>query len=98
MDQPTEFQKLLYEKYKGIVLAGIMLTAFAVWLYEYFYSTTGDDLIGLFSAAFLFLGVMTLGNGIRGWRDGDDWRYRYIEMNSRGGAHLTIKKRKKKMF
>ena len=96
MKTPTKFSQFMYEKYHGLMLTGVLLSAVAVWLYEYYYSVSSDDLIGVLSAACLFFGVLVLGHGIRGWRDGDEWRHRYVEMRSKGGAEVRIKKRKKK--
>jgi hypothetical protein len=96
--KPPKLYRFLYEKYHGTILAGVVLSAVAVWLYEYFYSLSGDDLIGLLSAACLFLGILVLGYGIRGWRDGDEWRHRYVKMRSKQGAEVMIKKRKKKKW
>ncbi len=96
--KPTPYYQFLYEKYHGIILTGIMLSAVAVWLYEYFYSVSGDDMIGVLAAGCLFVGIIILGNGFRGWRDGDDWRHRYIQMRSKDGADVRIKKRKKKKW
>ncbi len=82
--------------YEGIVLFGAVLIAVAVWLYKYHYAVGGDELTGIFAAALLFFGTLIAGQGLRGWRDGEDFRHRYVHMKSRSGAELSIKKRKRK--
>ncbi len=92
----TPLHEIFIEYYKGIVLFGAVMAALAVWLYEYHYTVRGDGLIGVLAAGSLFFGTLLIGQGIRGWRDGEEWRTRYIKMKSKKGAELTIKKRKKK--
>jgi hypothetical protein len=94
----TTFDEVLMEYYKGIVLFGIVFVAMAIWLYEYHYTADGDEILGILSACSLFFGTILIGQGIRGWRDGDDWRNRYTSIKSRGGAEFLIKNRKKKVF
>ena len=94
----TKFAEVMIHYYEGVVLFGVLMVAVAIWLYEYYYTTTGDDLIGLASAAALFFGTMLLGQGIRGWRDGEEYRHRFIKMKSRMGAEVTIRKRRKGWF
>ncbi|MBU2561500.1 MAG: hypothetical protein KKD17_04325 [Nanoarchaeota archaeon] len=94
----TTFDEIFIEYYQGIVLFGIVMVAMAVWLYEYHYTTTGDGLVGVLAACSLFFGTLLLGQGIRGWRDGEEFRDRYIKMRSRSGEELLIRKRKKRWF
>jgi hypothetical protein len=98
MKRPTRFQQFLYEKCQGLVLLGLLLCAIVIWLYEYHYTVTGDDMLGVVAAGALFLGILVLGHGIRGWRDGEEWRNRYVLMKSKTGAEVKIKKRKKRSF
>jgi hypothetical protein len=94
----TTTARMSYEHYKEFVLLAIVMLAIVVWLYEYHYSQTSDDLVGLFAALLLFLGTLLLGQGIRGWRDGEDYRHRYIKMKSRHGADVRIRKKKKRKW
>jgi len=84
--------------YEGIVLFGIVMISAAIWIYEYHFTETGDSMIGLISSCLLFFGTLVLGQGIRGWRDGEEFRNRYIELRSKGGADVVIEKRKKPWF
>ena len=90
------FHDVFIHYYEGVVMFGAVMAAFAVWLYAYHYKPTGDDVIGLIAAAALFFGTLLIGQGIRGWRDGEELRTRYIQMKSRAGAELLIRKKKKK--
>ncbi|NQU78765.1 hypothetical protein HQ545_03260 [Candidatus Woesearchaeota archaeon] len=90
------FHEVFIEYYKGVLLFGVIMSAIALWVYEYQYIPQGNDILGIISACCLFFGILLIGLGIRGWRDGEEHRHRYIKMKSRKGANLTIKKRKKK--
>lgn len=92
------FADLVVERYKEMILTGVIMVALTVWLYEYHYAVTSDDLVGIIAAVLLFFGTLLIGAGIRGWRDGEDYRNRYTTMRTRGGAELTIKKRKKRKW
>ncbi|MFH1064474.1 MAG: hypothetical protein V1729_05315 [Candidatus Woesearchaeota archaeon] len=81
--------------YEGIVLFGAVLIAIAVWLYKYHYAVGGDEITGMIAAALLFFGTFIAGQGVRGWRDGEDFRHRYVHMKSRHGAEIDIRKRKR---
>ena len=94
----SPFAEVIIEYYKGVVLFGVVCVAFASWLYIYHYAPFGDDILGVLAACSLFLGTILIGQGIRGWRDGDDYRNRYVKMHSKGGAEIMIRKRKKKVF
>ena len=94
----TGFADIVVERYKELIVAGAILVALTVWLYEYHYAVTSDDFVGIIAAVLLFFGTMLLGAGIRGWRDGEDYRNRHTNMKMRGGAELTIKKRKKRKW
>jgi hypothetical protein len=92
----TTFDELFIEYYQGIMLFGIVMIAIGIWLYEYHYAVTSDDLVGVLAACSLFFGILILGQGIRGWRDGEEFRNRYVKMKSRRGAELEIRKKKKR--
>ncbi len=92
------FADLVVEHYTEILIAGVIMIALTVWLYEYNYAVTSDDLVGIVAACTMFFGTMLLGAGIRGWRDGEDYRNRYTKIRTRGGAELTIKKRNKRKW
>ncbi|MBW2972093.1 hypothetical protein KY359_03580 [Candidatus Woesearchaeota archaeon] len=98
MKENKTFKEVLFERYRGTLVTGVILVAVSVWLYEYHYTQTGDGLVGMFASCSLFFGTLILGTGIRAWRDGDDYRNRYIFMKSRGGADVAIRKRKKGWF
>ena len=95
MKQAT-FDDVFIEYYQGIIIFGLVMVALAVWIYEFHYSVTSDDVIGLIAACALFFGTILIGQGIRGWRDGEDFRSSYISMKSRSGAQLHIRKKKRK--
>ena len=92
----TILADIVVEHYRELLLCGAVMIAITVWLYEYHYAVTSDDLVGTIAACLLFFGTMLLGSGIRGWRDGDNYRNRYIKMCARSGAEIHIRKRKKK--
>jgi len=94
--QKMTLTDIVVEKYHGVILFGVVVLAVAVWLYEYHYTVSGDDLLGMISAGLLFFGTLVVGTGIRGWRDGEDFRNRYVHMRSKTGAEVAIRKRKQK--
>ena len=94
----TTITDVFIHYYEGIVLFGIVMVALGVWLFEYHYRVSSDDLVGLISACAFFFGTLMIGQGIRGWRDGEEFRHRFVKMKSRGGAEIAIKKRKRKWF
>ena len=98
MKKQTTITDVFIQYYEGIVLFGIIMIALAMWLYKYHYTNTGDDLVGLISACSMFFGILLLGQGIRGWKDSEEFRNKYIKMKSKGGADIAIKKRKRKWF
>lgn len=89
------FNDVFIQYYQGIMLFGIAMIVIAIWLYEHYYVPTSDDLMGLIVACAFFFGTLLIGQGIRGWRDGEEFRHLYIKMKSRHGAELKIKKKKK---
>ena len=98
MKEQSTFAEVVIQYYEGIVLFGIVMVALAVWLFEYHFVSSGDELVGLIAACAMFFGTLLLGQGIRGWRDGEELRHRYIKMTSKAGAELSIRKRKKEWF
>jgi len=99
MSKHTTFDQVIIEYYHGIVTFGVLLVALAIWLYEYHYTTTGDEMMGLIAAGSLFLGTILTGQGIRGWRDGEEFRNRFIKVRGRTFENeVTITKKKKKYF
>lgn len=97
MKKQTTFDEVFIQYYQGIILFGIVMVALCVWLYEYHYTTTGDDLLGIIAACSLFFGTMLIGQGIRGWRDGDDIRNRFINVRRRDAGEVVIEKKRNKM-
>ena len=87
---------LFIHYYEGILLFGVIMTAISIWIYEYHYTESGDGLVGIISAGLLFFGTLVIGQGIRGWRDGEEYRNKYIELRSKTGADLVIEKRRRR--
>ena len=94
----TTFDELVKEYYQGIVLFGVLMSAAAALLYEYHYSVTSDDLIGLVAACALFFGIVLIGQGIRGWRESEHFHSSFVYMKSREGKALSIKKKRKRKW
>jgi hypothetical protein len=97
MKKQATFDEIFIQYYQGIMLFGVVMVAIAVWLYEYYYTTTGDDLIGIITACALFFGTLLLGQGIRGWRDGEDIRNRFINVRRRDAGEVVIEKKRRRI-
>jgi len=97
MRQST-FNDIFIEYYQGIILFGAVMVAISLWLYSFHYIASGDDVVGFIAACALFFGTLLIGQGIRGWRDGMDFRHRFIKMKSKHGAELEIKRKKKRKW
>jgi hypothetical protein len=94
-EEISTFDQYLIEYYKGIVLFGVVMVAISIWIYEYHYTQTGDDILGIMASCALFFGTLVVGQGIRGWRDGEDFRNRFIHTRVRAGDEVLVRKRKK---
>ena len=91
------YTDIIVQYYQGVIMFGGLATAFAVWLYIYHYKPIGDDVLGVLAAGSLFLGTFLIGQGIRGYRDGEELRNRYFKLKPRKAEEeLTIRKRLKK--
>jgi hypothetical protein len=99
MYKPTKLDLWIIEYYRGILAIGLVMIAAAIWMYEYLFSNTGDGLMGIICSGLLFFGTVLIGQGIRGWRDGDEYRNRFIKVRGRTFEHeVTITKKRKKYF
>ncbi|MBW2967439.1 hypothetical protein KY362_03050 [Candidatus Woesearchaeota archaeon] len=94
MEKKITYTDIIVEYYKGLIMFGAVAIAFAVWVYQYHYIPVGDDVLGVLAAGSLFLGTFLIGQGIRGYRDGEELRNRFFKMKPRKSEEeITIRKR-----
>ncbi|MFC1723561.1 hypothetical protein ACFL0V_05465 [Nanoarchaeota archaeon] len=85
-------------RYKEVIGIGVFFVLVSAYLYEFHYSLSSDDVMGLIAASSLFFGTILIGQGIRGWRDAAQWSSKFVTMRTKKGVHLDIKKRGKKKW
>jgi hypothetical protein len=84
--------------YEWFLLAGAFFTGLSIFVYNYFYIVSSDDLAGLIAACCLFLGCVVLGEGLRAWKEVKGYMGQFVHMTSRKGMDVTIRKRGKQKW
>ncbi len=87
------FYEIVPEYFKGVIIFGVVLIFLSMWLYNYHYLPFKDAVLGLVSAASLFLGTIVLGEGIRLFKDSEHFNSLYVRVKNKKGVDIHIKKR-----
>jgi H+/Cl- antiporter ClcA len=90
--EPTHWS---VKRYPFFLLGGIVFSAVAIFIYNYKYLLSEDDLLGLIAACSLFIGGTLVGQGIRGWNEMTEFKDQFFHVSGRGGMDMTVRKRGK---